>query len=201
MENQTPVTNNKQDHYRLLIIIVILIFAGLLIFLILSRAKSQKTGFNSQETKVTITSTPALQVTGGVLSLVSTKQSYIMNENISVDVLANSQNFDIVGYDVLINYDSQALELIQAESLINEFQIFKINDPGKLTVTGTKNLVANTSNIWTDRKIIQLTFKPKKTGKFYINITNQIGKEKTQFVDSYSKVFIPQVGKIPVEIN
>lgn len=199
MDNQNKVNNHP---YRLLIIIVFLIFAGILLFLVINKFRNDTSRFYGAVDKAKITPQGAPLVTTGALSISISGggAKHPLTDYVILEIGADSPSIDVAGYDLLLNYDSQAFELIQAESLTSDFQVYQIKSPGKLVLTGAKKIAATKTNIWSGEKIVKLVFKPIKVGKYSFRIINQLNKEKTQFVDVQSKIYYPKTGQTEVEI-
>jgi len=198
MENQTA-----NHHYRWLIIVVFFIFVVFLAVLNIFRLRDKSVFFGgiSSEVQPTPTPTPTPSVTRGALSmLIDGESRHSQSDYLILEIKADSQNINVVGYDVLLDYDSQAFELIQAKSSVVDFDIYKISLPNRLTLTGVKKTAAVASYIWSGEKIIELVFRPLKTGQFNFRILGSAGKEKTQIVDDKSKVYYPQIDEAMVEI-
>lgn len=197
MENQA-----NTHHYRLLMIVVFLIFAGFLAFLTISKLENKSSLVGGLITKIQPTPTPSVTITGGSLSMriVGDNKRHPLADYLILELRADSQAIDVVGYDILLGYDTQAFELIQADSQIADFQIYKNSSPGKLTLTGAKKISSSNSNLWSGQKIVELILRPQKTGSFTFNILGQAGKEKTQLVDTQSKVYYPKLDQVQVEI-
>lgn len=196
------MNNQNNSHFRLLIIIVFFVFACLLALLVFSKIKTEPKFFGGLKTKIKLIPTPTIQIMGGAftISAVGEEKKHPLTDYLILEVAVDSQNINVVGYDVVVKYNTDAFELIQAESFIADFQIYKIKSSDKLTVTGAKKLSAITTNIWSGEKIIKLTFKPKSAGKFKFSLLSQSGREKTQLVDSQSKIYYPKTGQVEVEI-
>jgi len=119
---------------------------------------------------------------------------------VKLEVWADSNETDVVGYDLILNFDTQAFKLVGVNSVQADFSLFKIEKEGALIITGTKKLDISQKTLFTNQKIIVLTLKPQKTGKFSFEILSSLGKEKTQLVDSSSKIYYPKVNRIEIEI-
>lgn len=118
----------------------------------------------------------------------------------TVDVLADSNGKDVVGYDIILQFDSTRLDFIKSESKINDFTIYKNNDTGKISFTGVKKIASNSTNILSGKSLVTLTFKAKAQGHASISIIKERQKEVTQFIDGQTQIYYPKVNSINLEI-
>lgn len=168
--------NNYQSIYRFLIIgvfILLVIFGTVLILVFRQKPKSE-----SARTKVEVIPTPTIKAEGS-LTLVKV-------DNSTYDIVANSSGKDIVGYDILLGFDSTRADLINVLSAEPNFNIFKLQKNNLLIITGTKKLAIKTPTIFSKTKI--LTIRGAS-----VSIIYQSGKETTKFVDSASKIYYPTI--------
>lgn len=188
MEEQIPKDQNKTS---IAIAVGGLIVLFILLAVFISRKQLQKTAVlqpTPQEQKVV----PTIKPKQGSITL---KKATASNLTISLD----SMGFDVVGYDVILTYDPQQLEIVQASSLLPEFTLFKIKRENYMVLTGAKKLSATAQTVLTNKDVINVTVKPKISGTISLNIMTQQGKETTKFVDDKSAIHYPQVGSINIE--
>ncbi|MCX7881494.1 MAG: hypothetical protein N2482_03245 [Patescibacteria group bacterium] len=107
---------------------------------------------------------------------------------------------DIVGYDIILSYDSNNFELINSQSLLTDFDLMRTKGENYLALTGYKKLTSNTKTVLVNQKIINLTFKPKNKGIFTFTILLTKNKLKTKLVDDKTQVYYPKTDSIKVEI-
>lgn len=192
---------NKKNYYRFLVIIVFLIAVILLIVLIYSKVADSPIITGSLSTKITPSPAPTRMTFGSMtLKTEDDKNRHPITDYLRLVVVADSSDIDVVGYDCLLGLDKKYFEIIQTESDLVDFNLFKTETDDKLTITGTKKLDAASTNKLAASKIITFTIKPLKTGKFSLGLLPESGKEKTQFVDTQSKVYYPKLNNIEIEI-
>lgn len=115
---------------------------------------------------------------------------------VKLDIVADSNFKYIVGFDVIIKHDKNAIEVIAAESLLPDFDAYFLEKSDHFIVTGGKKITSNKSLLFNNTAIIRLTIIPKKTGEITLKIVEKQGKEKSQMIDIKSTVLIPKVGEI-----
>jgi hypothetical protein len=193
---------NSNHHFRFLITIVFLVFVSLILILIYSKFFSSPIITGTPMTAVSVTPKKTEKATFGQVmlknSLGTTRQP--ITDLVKLEILADSNGADVVGYDLILNFDTQAFKVVGVESAQADFSLFKTEKENSLIITGTKKLNANQKTSLTNQKIIVLTLKPQKTGKFSFEILSSLGKEKTQLVDSLSKIYYPKVNQIEIAI-
>jgi len=199
------IMNINNNYYRFLIIIVFLILAILISILVYSKIINTPIITGSLTTKIedTLTPTkPVLKPTFGSMTIKTAdgKVRYPVTDYLKFEVMASSQQRDIVGYDVLIGLEGGAFEIIKVESDLANFNLFKMEKENRLTITGAKKLNATAESLFLETKVLTLTLKPLKSGKFSFKLLSEIGKEKTQLVDTGSNVYFPKVNNIEIEI-
>jgi len=190
-----------KHHYRFLIIIIFLIIAVFTAILIYTKAANSPIITGSLSTKIESSPAP-VETTFGSMTLKSEDGAsrHSVTDYLRFAVIVDSSDIDVVGYDCLIGFDEKSFEVIQAESDLTDFNLFKTKGDNRLTITGIKKLNVTTANKLNNNKIITLTLKPLKTGKFNFSLLPEAGKEKTQFVDTQSKVYYPKLNNIEIEI-
>lgn len=188
-------------HYRFLIIIIFLVLAVLTSVLIYTKAINSPIITGSLMTKASSSPTP-VKPTFGSLTIKNSDDTtrHPVTDYLKLDILADTNQIDVVGYDLIIKFDTESFEVIQVDSVLSDFSLFKMKGGNKLTITGTKKLDATGTNLLTNKKIVTLTLKPQKTGKFNFQLLSDFGKEKTQLVDTGSNVYYPKLNNIEIEI-
>lgn len=170
-------------------------------FMILARKKSNlalKGGVNTEVGLPSPTMSPLLgdlilKTSDGLLRKAQ-------DELLVIDVVGNSENKDIVGYDILLTYPKSDFDVVALESTEPSYRIFKKDMADGVIVTGTKLLSENAPNLWSSQSLVRFTLKPKNKGNFVVSILGARGQDKTKLIDSSSKVFYPTLSKVTVEI-
>lgn len=204
MENN-PTENNpaKNNIFVYLMIVFLAIFFGTGIFLFLSNSKAKQ----NNETAVTSSikeekmEIPTEVPTQGSLTLSTTSTSVKLNYNFNVDVTANSDQKNIVGYDLVVNYDPATIEFINAQSLLPGFQIYTYKKENYVLITAVKGLQNQAQSAFSDNKILTLTFLSKKIGTGSLSLKSPSGNEKTKLVTDTTESLNPKLSDLQIEIN
>ena len=152
-----------------------------------------------QENMVIPTSIPTI----GSLS-VTGEESYPIGGNVVVNLSANSNGENIVGYDVVLYYDPTAFEFVSSESKLGDFTIYP-NDRGKYLFLPSVKSVGNQEatilgSATSETAIATLSFKPKKIGKYNFSLRQSAGKEQTDLVTDQTEVLSPALADLAVEV-
>ena len=193
------IENNQTNRvFRLILLLVFVIFAFLLFYLYQTREKA-----GEQPNNVSVTYPTPVVLTTGSFSLQSmpgeTKGE--IDKPFDLDIVANSEQNSIVGYDVIVKFEEGSLEILSAESLLTDFDIYPIKKSDHYIVTGIKKLGSKESTVFTNTAILRLKVLPKATGALTLSVVDKLGLEKSQMVDEKTKILNPQVGEITFEIE
>lgn len=188
--------DNKKRVIQIIVLLVILV----LIFILILRQVIKPSSQISPQPSIIPTQKLKPHVVAGSLTL---KTSNGLNRRsqatpITVDVLANSGGYDLVGYDLIIKHTG--FKLIKAESGVADFQIFTRPLSDQLIITGIKKLSSQSPQVFTEAKLLRLTFQPAAKGSYSVGIQTQSGKETTKFVDNKTSVYYPKTNSLPLEI-
>ena len=201
MINNQLIKTNKHS-FRILIIVVFIILVGLVVILINQTVKTKPEMFGGLTTKISQAPTLVPHPTKGqlLIKVEDSQAKHPITDYLIFEITAGSEGADIAGYDIILDYDDQAFELVQADSVLPGFQLFKLDSDGMLILTGAKKINDQSSHIWAGESILKLTFKPIKTGRYQFRILSGSGKEKTQFVDTQTQITYPTASDTSVEI-
>lgn len=194
----TQSNSQTNSVYRFILILVLIVFAFLLLYLYQTRSKIGK-----QENFVAVTPQPPVVLNMGSISLkaASDVSTGAVNEPLELDIVATSDQKSIVGYDAVLKFKEGSLEVVSAESLLPDFDLYQVKKSDHYILTGTKKLDSVEPAVLDNTAIVRLTVLPRSTGELYLNIADNLGLEKSQMVDEETKVLFPQVGEITLEIK
>ncbi len=205
MEEQIPSEINNPQNKPLLIVAAMVAIIFLLLLVALIFKKKVTTPKSAQSTPSVTKIIPTVKPKQGSMTLKkATGENSIvakLNATTNLTISLDSMGFDMVGYDVIVSYDPQQLEIVQATSLLPEFTLFKIKRESYMVLTGAKKPSATAQTVLTNKDIINVTIKPKITGTVSLNIMTEQGKETTKFVDNATVVHYPQVNSINIEVT
>lgn len=199
---QPPIQSSVPQKNKLPFLILILAVVSAYLFFILLRAPAKNTT-TVQGNEVTPTLAVPDVTTVGTVSLKEKTpgSTYKVGAPVRVVVVGNSNGNDVVGYDLLVQYDVKNFTVGATTSLQQGFTLFKRMSNGVVSLTGIKNPSNTQVSAWDNTSVAEIELLPKQTGTQTVSIISQKGKEKTQYVDSQSAVYRPQVGAITVEIE
>lgn len=196
MDKQGNIQSNSA--FRFILLLVVIVFSFLLFFIFRTKRQSQ------QQDTSQVHPTPTIAVENkGAFSLRPAKGNFggsLANE-FDLILEATSDGSPIVGYDIILNYSPDEVELAYAESLLSDFEIYLTDKGDRLILTGAKKLESQTESVFENTPVVQLKVKPKKTGNIVIAIEKASEAEKTQLVDTRTKVLYPETGSITLEIT
>ncbi|MBI2641199.1 hypothetical protein HYW87_01220 [Candidatus Roizmanbacteria bacterium] len=185
------------------VLVVILLFAGLAIFYLYRAAKTTPREQNFSSTPVVqAESVPTLPPTTGVILLQSPVDAQLRAlQQFDVEVKATSDGKAVVGYDLVLTFDPEEIEVQKATSLVNDFTLYPVKKEKYYSLTATKGVEVKTQSVFNNTPIAKFTLLPKKSGTIRLALTRQLGVEKTQMVDEQSQILSPQVNEITLEVQ
>ncbi|OGK46612.1 hypothetical protein A2963_02680 [Candidatus Roizmanbacteria bacterium RIFCSPLOWO2_01_FULL_40_13] len=199
-ENTKPeVKSSKKDSIlRLITVLVAVAFIFLLFLFFQLRNKKQI----QDEVIIEQYPTPVILQIGSLTLQKSDKnQSAEQNKALNIDVLANSGEKSIVGYDLVFTFTEDEFEVLTATSLLEDFSLYRIKEKDYFIVTGAKKLDTIASAIFDNTPVLRLTLKPKKKGELTLGLANNLNKERTQMVDEDTQVLFPQVSELKIDVK
>lgn len=181
-----------------LLVIFLAVFIGTSIFLILN-----KKPLSEKETIATTVIIPTVKPTQGSLNLKLEKEeiSLSTDKELKIDLIADSNEKNIVGYDLVVSYDPLAFAFVKATSNLADFKIYTYKRDNYLSFLATKTLQSQTSSVFTQTKIASLVFKPIKAGKYSFSLKPLMGKEKTDLVTDKTEVINPKLNELEIKVN
>lgn len=180
-----------------LLAIFLAVFVGTGIFLVLNNNNSA-----SKKGETTMTSIPTSVPTQGSLSLKLAGGATVTKDSeVQIDLFADSNEKNIVGYDLVLSYDPSSFDFVKATSNLADFKIYTYKKDGYLSFLATRSLQSQTSSIFTQTKIASLVFKPIKAGKFTFSLKPLMGKDKTDLVTDKTEVINPKLNDLEVKVN
>ena len=217
MENEI----GKNKIFKYLLVVFFAVFIGTGLFLLMSNrtktskekistvrvedTENSKTDFPSESTAVIPTTAPttSLTITTGSMSLESDLPNAQMKvgDMVELSLFADSMGKNIVGYDVVIYYDSLAFDFLRGLSSLPDYNIFTYKKGRYFTITGLKTLQSSPSPMTKAGKLATLTFKSTKPGKFEFSLKPSNDKDKTDLITDKTETLIPALNKVMVEVK
>lgn len=195
---------NKNKIFIYLLVIFFAVFIGTGIFLV---ANNKKTAINEQaastsiikEEKMIIPTAEPIQ--GSLnLKLENEETSLSRDKELKIDLVADSNEKNIVGYDLVLSYDPLAFDFVKVTSNLADFKIYSYKRNGYLSFLATKSPQSQKSSVFTQTKIASLVFRPMKTGKYSFSLKPLIGKDKTDLVTDKTEVLNPKLNQLEIEV-
>lgn len=136
-----------------------------------------------------------------ILVMKNNQRKVPVNVPFTVQVIADSQSEDIVGFDVLLSYDKKAFKEVSASSPLSGFRVFDTQRDGYLAVTAIQDPQNSTRNVFKDKVILEITLSPALAGEYDLTILPSKKAETSKLVSTETKVFFPKVEGLTVEIE
>jgi len=112
------------------------------------------------------------------------------NDDLNYQVVASSNNYDITGFDLLIEAENFTdLELISFSTPLSSFSLYQYKKNNFLIITGVKKINFNEKVIFQETPIVNLT----TTKKINLNLRSSWEGYTTKFVDAQSRVLNPKI--------
>lgn len=207
MDPQTqanPVATKQLPVMKLLLLSLVVVF-GVLLFVVYSSQKAKK---EEESSKVATSQSPNVvdeaaspMPTEGMFSLTTSQSIMAVNTPVTVTLEANSNGKAIVGYDLVLQYDPDSIEITSATSLLPDFTVYPIKSADHYSITATKKITSEDPSIFSQMGILNLIVTPKKSGSLNLGLVSSLGNEKTQMVDETTKVIYPEVGEITLQVK
>lgn len=207
----------KNKVFIYLLVVFFAVFVGTGLFLV-SGGKKNNPNVNQQQASTSATREvetatlkqenlviPTAGPTEGSLSLVPQKKEVMLAESVNIDLKAQSEGKNIVGYDIVLFYDPLSFEFVEAKSTIPDFKIYSYNRGTYLLLTSVKSLSSQAPTVFgseTDgQTIATLNFKPKKSGKFNFSLRQSTGSDVTDLVTDETEVLSPSLIDTSIEVK
>lgn len=125
---------------------------------------------------------------------------YRVGQPINLQIIADSAGVDIVGFDLLLKYDSEAFSKPIATTTLQGYTVVTSEAEDHLSITAVQVPGSENRTIFNEDEILKLVFNPLKVGTYEISIIPEAGPESTKFVSTESKVLTPQTATFQVEV-
>ncbi len=208
----------KNQVFKYLLVVFFAVFIGTGIFLFLSnRSKNPKEKIssvrvNSPEETTAVIPTTVSTATGNTITTAPSSTSMTLETDlpngqmkvgdmVELSLFADSSGKNIVGYDVVIFYDSLAFDFLRGLSSLPDYNIFTYKKGHYFTITGLKNLQSTPSPMTKANKLATLTFKGTKAGKFEFVLKPSNDKDKTDLITDKTETLIPALNKVTIDVK
>lgn len=157
---------------KIKILLFLCFFIIFILFLFLYKKKIN-TNTNNYQLPIKLTPTKKFDKQSANSSVVSIKPEVLFFDRdnfyqpIKFEVLLDSKNYPIIGYDLVFEYDPKILKLNSFNNLLNDkFDIYKIEKDNHLFFTGIKKTNYQREIIFNQEPVLKLTWQvlaPKST--------------------------------------
>ena len=189
-------------HIKRLHVYVLLLTVAL--FVLLWFFLSQQKGQISQPQK-TAESKIKKEVRGSLsLKTRDNLRTYALGMPIVVQVLADSDKQDIVGFDVLLGYGELDLETFDVTSVTTSLPGFRVINKvqrGHLSVIAIQDPQNSTRQVFKETVILEVTLVPRKAGSQKIEIISKSDPESTKLVTAQTVALYPQVEDLTITVE
>lgn len=198
MDHNHPTV--KRLHWYILILTFIVL--GLVLFIINSQFDLVSRIKDLNVAKDISDQTSFKSVNKGVLKIESTEdlRRYKVGQPIALQVFADSDEADIVGFDVLLQYDKQGFSITSTTTPLEGYTIVPTETDTHLSITAVQNPGSDNKFIFSDEEILELVLNPLSVGTYEFSIVPNIGEETTKFVSTNSQILIPQTATFTIEV-
>lgn len=236
-EQPTYMVQEQSSHhhiYRMVIVTVFVLFIAIGGYFLIQKAKFSN---NSKETQpVSTKGTATAQNNQPIIPTPNTaipfneqkpwfklttegdKKEFNVGDTIDIVLTGFSEGKDINGYDVLIGYDPEMVDIGNSKedknlkpvvtSLVQTYEVYPFKKNSYVTITGVKKLEVKTPTIFNNDGLVKISAKAKKAGTAIFTIlpsyqksTASKVKEETKMTDKNVNVIIPQLQSIQVAIQ
>ncbi len=188
---------------------VLIVILGFGVYVYRAKLATEKSAYKPVPTDVVSTPPPLKKVAAAITKIDKGAFTIVfgsgasrvpVGRQVSFLVSVDSEEYDIVAYDVLFGYDGAGLSYVGATSSIGDFRILPRDAKGYVTVTGYKEINSKTQSIFGGDQLFAITFAARKKGKYKVYISPKQGVETTKLIDIKKTVVRPKVAEISVEI-
>lgn len=120
---------------------------------------------------------------------------------VSFAVIADSAGKDIVGFDIVLDYNPAQFELQNAAANAGGFKVSSSTKKGILAVSGYKLVGEKNPTVFANTQIATITLIPKQTGSFKISPVATMGNASSKMISVAKEISLPQLDSVNVVIS
>jgi len=182
-------------HYRA---IIVTLFVGLALITISLIFYYQRNGtiqepnaantINKTPIPTSIPSTPTKTLTGVKFTLEDDEKSstYAKDSDLKLVVYGESNNNNVLGYDVVVSRDLADYDVVSASSLLPEFTLLKFVKDDKVTITGILKPSITERVVFTKTPVAEIVIRPKRATSLLLTVLVDAGSSTTKIMSSSS---------------
>ncbi len=192
----------QKNIFIYLLVLFFSIFVGTSLFLSFNKKKISNNPTNNQSQKKDDFDYQNEERTVGYFKLETDNKSYSLNDQIKVFLIADSQNKNISGFDLILNFNKENFAFVKVNPLSSDFDIYPSLEDDRLILTGVKSLKTEENPIvFNNMKLLEIVFKPKKSGSFDLILEDQYMRNKTKMVDEKTNILEPKLFNLNLKID
>lgn len=204
MKNNMENNSEKNKIFKYLLVVFFAAFVGTGIFLIMSnKTKIPKEKISTARVDFP-EEIPTVATTNSVSMALETNlpgNQMKVGDTIELNLFADSNGKNIVGYDVVMYYDSLAFDFLKGITMLPDYNIFTYKKGHYFTITGLKKLQSAPSSMTKVNKLATLTFEATKAGKFEFSLKSSNEKDKTDLVTDKTEILVPELNKVMIDVK
>lgn len=131
---------------------------------------------------------------GASFGLSADKASYSPGEEIVVTLTGDTKGTEITGYDALVQYDPEYLEVVRSTSSHDFIDVYPHTNDDYVSLTGVKRITETGKVIFDGSDVATIVFTAKKSGVTALSVLSEVGREKSKVVDMNAQIIPPYVG-------
>ncbi len=186
--------------YIIFLFIFFLVFAGTGLFLLMKGVKPSGKAVSTIRQQPAALPTVAPKEGLMQLAIPGNTNRFSKNTPVTLQIIVDSNNENIVGWDAIISYDPAVFDFVQATSAMPDFKIYSFKREKHISLSAIKSLQNNTSSVFKTTVVATVILQPKLTGKYPVILSAEAGKEKTNLVNTVTKRIYPQLNTLSLEI-
>ncbi len=188
--------------FRLILISLLFIFIIGALFLLTKRPKKEKIEVQKNNNLlISPINSPTDLQKGAYLKLKSDSNRLKVNQSLNMQIIADSADEEIVGFDILLTYDRSAFDFVKAVSLLSDFKVYSYKKENYLILTAIKSPQSNAPSVFKEMPVLTLSFTPKTSGQFDFILKEKIGKETTGLMNNKTERIFPVLSDLKIEIE
>jgi len=111
-------------------------------------------------------------------------------DSLNYQVIASSNNYDITGFDLLVELENAAdLKDVTVSLLLSSFSLYQTKKENFLILTGVKKLNFSQPTVFSNTPLVEI----KLTKPVKINLKNTWGKYTSKLVDNQNNILTPKI--------
>lgn len=190
------IIKRHRHHFELMVMLVIfIVFFGLSMYLLSGGTFDQ--GVRSQG----IMDYGSSQGPSMMIKTATGMTDFSVGDEIELVVTGDSKGVDINGFDVLLGYDTDNVEMLEVLPVRKDYQAFTFPNDRYVSVTVTKLLESQMPGIFGNEDMLQFKVKANRPGTYDFRLMEQQGNEKTKMVDTSTGILVPSLNTVSVTVR